>query len=164
MTEKDLMDDIRRNALFAFLLTRAILPKLRKASGPVQMVYIGSFAGEAHLPRLIPYGATKAFLKQLSGALASDERFRATTNVSTMYVIVGSVGSGSHVLAPTFFSPNSETYAKALVDRFGCGQRVIAPYWPHALQFMFVDWMPEALVSMVEMQSMDDEMKRYHKN
>ena len=159
------MDDVRRNALFPFLLTRAVLPQLRKASGPTQMVYIGSYAGESRLPRLIPYGATKAFLKQMSGALASDERFRnPRNNVTTMYVIVGSVASGSHKISPTFFSPSSEVYAKALVDKIGCGKRVISPYLPHALQMFFVRSMPESIVNMVEMQSMEEELKMYHNN
>lgn len=154
--------EFRKNALFAFFLSRAILPKLRAAGGPAEMVFIGSFAGEATLPRLTPYGQSKAFLKHLSGALGMDERYWVPTNVSTLYVIVGSVLSSTHPVAESMWTPSSATYAKALVDKIGCGRRVVAPYLPHALQFWAVAQMPRALSEKTMVQAMEEEVRRYN--
>lgn len=155
-----LLSDIRRNALFPFLLTRALLPKLRRAAGPVELVFCGSLSSAMPTPRVIPYGATKAFLRQLSAALRSDELFRATrpANISTIYMDVGSVVSAIHKVPSSFTSPTSEDYAKHFVHCIGCGRPAIVPYWPHALQMVFVDWVPAWLLRPMLFNEMEGEL------
>lgn len=153
------MNDIRCNQLFPFLLTRAILPKLRRAAGPAQMVYVGSYSSEQPLPRLTPYSSTKAFIKQLSRSLGTDERYWARTNVSTLCVLVGSVVSGSHPKTPSLFTPAAAPYARAMVDKFGCGRELIAPYLLHALQFWSVEIIPKPLLEKTMVQEMEEEIK-----
>ena len=147
---------MRLNFLFPFFLTRAILPKLRMVAGPTQIVFIGSFAGDSYLPRLTPYGASKAFLKQLSHALEFDERVWRPTNVSTMYVTVGSVVSGSHKVVEGLGYPTAEVFAKAMVDKFACGRQVVVPWLVHAIQF----WLVSVLPAIVAERTMAAEIKK----
>ncbi|KAI0684914.1 NAD(P)-binding protein [Cytidiella melzeri] len=158
--EKVLMDDLRRNATFPWMLSRALLPKLRKASGPVELVFVGSLAAELPVPCLNPYGATKAFLQQMSDTIAADERIRKPTNVTTMYLRVGSVVSGSHRVPATLFSPSSELFAKHIVHKIGCGKRSVMVYLPHALQLWSMRLMPDSFILKALADAAEAEVKR----
>ncbi|EKM57279.1 uncharacterized protein PHACADRAFT_254970 [Phanerochaete carnosa HHB-10118-sp] len=159
--ESDLLTDVRRNSLFPLLLTRALLPKLRRASGPVEIAFCGSLSSSLPIPRIIPYGATKAFLRQCSGALQSDELFHATgtPNISTIYLDVGSVASAGHKVSASFATPSSDVFARHLVHCIGCGRASIVPYWPHALQAGMVSMLPASLLLPELFKAMDEELK-----
>lgn len=148
------------------LLTRALLPKLRRVSGPVELVFCGSLAGSIPAPRLIPYGATKAFLEQFSPALRSDELYRASgmPNITTLYLHVGSVVSASHKFPSSFTTPTSEDFAQHFVHCIGCGRSTVAPYWPHAAMSGVVAALPESLLRPVLFKAMDEEMKAAKKD
>ena len=49
----DLVGDVRRNALFPLLLTRALLPQLRRVPGPVEIVFTGSLSSRLQCPRIV---------------------------------------------------------------------------------------------------------------
>lgn len=119
--ESTLFSELRVNAIFPWLLTRALLPKLRTARGPVKVVFVGSGGGELPLPGSIPYGATKAFLRQLSATIDADERFRQPSNVTTCYLLVGGVVSAGHRAKSSLFMPEAEPFAKCLVNKIGSG-------------------------------------------
>ncbi|KAI0684915.1 NAD(P)-binding protein [Cytidiella melzeri] len=160
ISEKVLMDDLRTNATFPWMLSRALLPKLRKASGPVELVFVGSFGAELPLPCYNPYGAAKAFLKQMSALLTADERFRHPTNVTTMYLIVGSVVSGSHRVAESLLSPTAESFAKHVVHKIGCGRRCVFAYVPHAVQLWAVGFLPERILLDAVANGVEAELKQ----
>ncbi|TCD68980.1 hypothetical protein EIP91_009202 [Steccherinum ochraceum] len=84
-SEADLLADLRVNMLFAFYLTRALLPTLRRAA-PAQVLFIGSQGAEIRIPRLYTYAPAKYFLKQLARCLSCDERWWTPTRVSFAYV------------------------------------------------------------------------------
>ena len=157
---EDLLTDIRRNALFPFLFTRALLPKLRRVSGPVEVVYCGSLSSSLPIPRIIPYGATKAFLRQLSASLGADEKFRPAgeANVSTLYMDIGSVATLAHPKAASFTTPNAEVFSKHFVHCIGCGMPSIIPYWPHAILRSLVDVMPQSLLLQTLFKAMEEEI------
>lgn len=113
------------------------------------------------IPRIIPYGATKAFLRQLSGALASDEHFRAARppNVSTIYMDIGSVQSGGHKVASSLMTPPSDTFAKHFVHCIGCGLPSIIPYWWHAVQTASVVALPAGLLRSALFEAMEHEIE-----
>lgn len=161
ISESNLLTDIRRNSLFPLLLTRALLPKLRRASGPVEIAFCGSMSSLLPVPRIIPYGAAKAFLRQLSPALRSDELYRAadTPNISTIYMDVGSVASAGHKVPASFTIPSSDVFARHLVQCIGCGRASIVPYWPHALQAGMVSMLPDSLMLPELFKAMDEEFK-----
>lgn len=158
--ESDLLDDVRRNALFPMLLSRALLPKLRRASGPVELIFCGSLSSSLPIPRIVPYGATKAFLRQLAPALKSDELYRAedTSNVSALYMDVGSVVSASHKHPASWGTPATDIFAQHFVHCIGCGRSAIAPYWPHAVMAGMVAALPESMLLSELFKAMDEEM------
>ena len=136
------------NALFPTLLTRALLPHLRRtaASGPVLVQFTGSIASEIAPPRLPIYAASKGFVKALARGLDNDELFfGAPTGVRVSYLSVGSVRSENHVvpMAQSLRTPSSDTFARALVAQIGTGGRVVTPYWPHAM----IKWATANLMS-----------------
>ncbi|GJE93096.1 NAD(P)-binding protein [Phanerochaete sordida] len=157
----DLLTDIHRNALFPLFLTRALLPKLRRAAGPVEVVFCGSLSSVLPTPRIIPYAASKAFLRQLSDALSSDELYRAPrpSNVSYIYIDVGSVASGGHKITPSLASPSSDTFARHLVHCIGCGRASIVPYWFQALQLGMIRMLPRSVMLPELFKAMDVEFE-----
>ena len=163
VSQNDLLSDLRKNLVFPFLLTHAVLPQLRKASasGPVQVVFIGSYAGEAYIPHLVPYGPSKAFLKHMSGVLNSDERVWSGPNarVSMLYIIVGSVVSSTHKVRETLTDPSAASFAKAMVDKFGCGREIVAPWLVHAFSFWFVGSLPRVLSDKLFADQMVNEVE-----
>jgi 17beta-estradiol 17-dehydrogenase / very-long-chain 3-oxoacyl-CoA reductase len=138
-----------------------LLPKLRRTPGPVELVFTGSLSAQLACPRINPYGATKAFLRQLTGGLASDELFRATRapNVSYLYMEVGSVASAGHVSAQSLGTPSSEDFARHFVKCIGCGRLYIVPYWPHALQLWSMSLIPESAKVAATLKAMESEVQ-----
>ena len=65
------LDDLRRqlevNVIGALAITQAFLPLLRTTSG--RIIFIGSISGRLAVPYIGPYGASKAALRALAGAL-----------------------------------------------------------------------------------------------
>ncbi|EPS95963.1 NAD-binding protein [Fomitopsis schrenkii] len=134
-SQADLMKIVNRNSIFPLYLTHTLLPQLRQSArtGPVLVQFMGSLASEICPPRFAMYAASKSFLKALTRGLDNDERvWGAPTGVRFEYLLTGQVQSNSMRLKPTLDTPTSETYAKAIVARMGCGYRVYCPYWVHA--------------------------------
>ncbi len=147
------------NAIFPWLLTRALLPKLRTARGPVKVVFVGSGSGELPLPGSIPYGPTKAFLRQLSATIDADERFRQPSNVTTTYLLVGGVVSAAHRAEPSLFIPEAEPFAKSLVNKIGSERSVVVPWVWHALQLWAVGFVPESMLRKIAQDGIEEELK-----
>ena len=156
--ESTLLSTLHLNAIFPWLLTRALLPKLRTSHGPVELVFVGSISANLAVPGLIPYGATKAFIQQLSGAIAADEQFRQPTNVTTSYLSVGSVVSSSHRVSESLFSPSTESFAKSVVAKIGCGRSEIVPWAWHAIQFWSAGILPESILKKTVMDAAEHEL------
>jgi 17beta-estradiol 17-dehydrogenase / very-long-chain 3-oxoacyl-CoA reductase len=132
---------VRWNALFPLQLMRTLLPQLRRSPGKVLVMSVGSFAGELPPPRLALYAASKRFVDFLTRGLSMDERYFTPTNVRFMYLIVGQVATNAMKRSVSFMCPDSETFARAVVDRIGCNSRRIAPYVNHAVS----QWAAEVL-------------------
>ncbi|GJE93095.1 NAD(P)-binding protein [Phanerochaete sordida] len=144
----DILGDLRRNALFTLFLTRALLPKLRRAAGPAELVFCGSLSSVLPVPRIVTYGASKAFLRQLSAALGADELYRAprAPNVRTLYMDVGNVATHGHKIAAAFASPSADVYARHFVHCIGCGRDSVVPYWFHAFQLGMMGAVPSSVM------------------
>lgn len=145
---------VRRNALFPFWLTRALLPMLRKVPGPVQVIFIGSVAGEMPLPTYTPYGASKAFVRQLVASVSQDERFRGSSNVSVAYANLSGVITNGYSGPESVFLPTAATFAKSFVARIGCGRRVYFPYIFHAFESWSTLLIPPSILDNLIIQKM----------
>ena len=151
---------MNKNAFFSLLLTRALLPQLRRAaqSGPVHVLFVGSVAGDIAPPRLQLYAASKGFLQALVRGLDNDEaHFGKPTGVRFTYLAVGAVHSDNHEapILPSLTVPTSARFGRAVVESIGCGRRRIAPYYVHAMQSWSVGVMGETLVDMMSAQEME---------
>lgn len=162
--ESTLFSELRLNAIFPWLLTRALLPKLRTARGPVKVVFVGSGSGELPLPGSIPYGPTKAFLRQLSATIDADERFRQPSNVTTSYLLVGGVVSAAHRAEPSLFIPEAEPFAKSLGNKIGSERSVVVPWVWHALQLWAVGFVPESVLRKIAQDGIEEELKMLTKH
>lgn len=132
--QEDLLGEVRVNALFSYFLSRAFLPKFRSTKGPILVIFVGSISAEIRCPRISTYSSSKAFIKQLTRALNSDEKFWTPSNVSFMYWGVGAVITNGLRGTPSFFTPLASTFAKSVIARIGCGHEIVVPYLPHAIQ------------------------------
>ncbi|KAI1786748.1 NAD(P)-binding protein [Ganoderma leucocontextum] len=158
-TEEFIMSAVNKNAFFSLLLTRTLLPQLRRAahSGPVQVVFVGSVACDLAPARLPIYAASKGFLQALTRGLDNDERFFGVpTGVSFTYLAVGAVHSDNHdaPILPSLTVPTSARFGRAVVESIGCGRRRIAPYYMHAMQSWSVGVIGESVVDAMSAQEM----------
>jgi len=71
------MDQVRANSLFSLFLTRAFLPSLRATARvrPTLVVFVGSFADETSMAKIVLYSATKHFNRRVALGLHADERY-----------------------------------------------------------------------------------------
>lgn len=149
MSEEQAAGIVNWNDVFPLLLTRALLPQLRSVAqrGPVLVEFVGSLTRRGATPTLAIYAATKAFLHVLARALDNEERlWGVPSGVRVAYLDVGPVNSAANRLAPSLTTPSSPAFAKALVDKIGCGKRSYAPYYMHALIGAMGDVLPESWV------------------
>ncbi|KAK7678559.1 hypothetical protein QCA50_018431 [Cerrena zonata] len=143
---EDLLGDIRVNALFSFDLTHALLPQLRAAGGPVEVVFVGSQSADIAIPRLSTYAASKSFLYQLTRCLNADETYGSPSQVRFTYWNVGTVITNSLREKPSLFYPLAADFAKNLMGIIGCGREKVTPYAPHAMQQLLVGLLPKSIL------------------
>ncbi len=149
---------MRWNALFPLLLTRVLLPQLRRSAthGPVLVQFVGSLASDISPPRLPIYAASKRFLEALVRGLDNDEQnFEQPTGVRFTYLAVGPVHTASMPpQRPGLNTPTSEQFARAIVQRTGCGRRRVAPYAMHAVSTFVVGGLGDRTVDYYTAQEM----------
>ncbi|RDX44023.1 NAD-P-binding protein [Lentinus brumalis] len=159
-TTENVQGLVNMNALFPLFLNRALLPHLRRnaKSGPVLVHFVGSVAGDIAPPRLAVYAATKGFLESLTRGLDNDEMFfDGPTGVRYTYLAVAAVHSDNHEapIATSVTTPTTETFAKCIIKRTGCGRRRVAPYWVHAvMQYFIHDVMSDGMIDQAGAEEM----------
>ena len=136
-TEEEHLIQVRHNAIFPTLLTRAFISSLRDTARtrPVLVAFMGSTSDEMVIPRIPLYIASKAYIRKLVPSLHADERFdtQDESAISFMHVHLGTVRSSLIVAPVNFWRPSSEVFAKKLVGTFGCGRQYVIPYIGHAI-------------------------------
>ncbi|KAF9790488.1 NAD(P)-binding protein [Thelephora terrestris] len=164
-TEEEHLIQVRTNAIFPTLLTRAFLSSLRATARerPVLVAFMGSTSDETAMPRIPLYTASKAYVRQLAPSLHADERFEIDPNgghdrnidgaIEFTLVHLGSVRSGLIVAPVNFWRPSSEEFAKKLVGTFGCGRRYVVPYFGHAVALKMRRSWPEWYVEREVLKS-----------
>jgi len=163
-TEEEHMNQVRANSLFSLFLTRAFLPSLRATarSRPTLVVFVGSFADETSMAKIVLYSATKHFDRRVALGLHADERYDTPDDkaISFMYIHLGPVHSQMDREPPNFFRAGAEHFAEKLVGTFGCGRRVVVPYLGHyVVRFIFTS-IPEFLVASVMRGSAREAVER----
>lgn len=151
MDEEYITSVLNINARFPYFITRAFLPSLRRNSqdGPVEVVFVGSMSGDVAVPFVSPYAGSKALTKRISHILHAEERIWSKSNLSFTYANVGEVQSGSLRVETSFARPNSDDYARHLVQSFGSGRKMVIPHPVHHILYAIVTGMPETLCDYI---------------
>ena len=150
-TENEIDETILLNTAFPAQLTRSLLPFMKKKS---LILNVSSYAGIIPPPYLAVYAGTKAFNNAFSKSLS-----RELPDKEVISLITGSVHSNANNKPVTMMRPASETYARAVLGIVGCGRKSIMPYFPQALQTIFMTILPEWLIDVVIKSAMLKEME-----
>lgn len=150
-TENEIDETILLNTAFPAQLTRSLLPFMKKKS---LILNVSSYAGIIPPPYLAVYAGTKAFNNAFSKSLS-----RELPDKEVISLITGSVHSNANNKPVTMMRPASETYARAVLGIVGCGRKSIMPYFPQALQTIFMTILPEWMIDVVIKSAMLKEME-----
>ncbi|KAL8697387.1 MAG: hypothetical protein Q9224_002344 [Gallowayella concinna] len=144
---------INLNLSFPTQLTRSLLPFFAKITGPKLILNIGSLAAVGS-PYAAVYGAAKAFNHSWSKGLQAELQAEGR-DFEVLGIIVGAVTDVSHRKeAASLLTPNSQTMAKALLQKVGCGRVEVVGYWRHAVQLFLLGWLPDELLSPLKARIM----------
>ncbi|KIJ38439.1 hypothetical protein M422DRAFT_49977 [Sphaerobolus stellatus SS14] len=125
--------------LYSLSKSSTLLAQLRRAKGPALVINVGSYAGKTLSPRLALYASSKSFVETLGWTLPIDKEYYTPTNVDFMYLVVGEVSTNTVRKKSTLIRPDTDTFARSVIDRIGCGRRQIVPYSFHAMSHWFME-------------------------
>lgn len=149
----DIVDkQISMNLRFPTLLTKTLFPIL-KANKPSLIINVGSYAGETCGPWLSIYSPSKAFNHAFSMTLTSEMR-ASKTDIEVLGVLVAQVLSASNFDQPSFAVLTSEECARDILNRVGCGKRLVTASWRHCVAAEGIKWLPKEFVEWLLIQMM----------
>lgn len=140
---------INLNAVFPLVLISKLLPQLLRNDGPSLVINIGSIS-DIGAPGLSAYGPCKAFLNSVTVGIARELQMMSSagtdSKVEILGIRVGEVcGTVYDKAEPSLFHPSATTMAKACLARVGCGRKLVVGYFPHAVQSLLLDLLPDNL-------------------
>ncbi|TQV98853.1 hypothetical protein V2A60_007450 [Cordyceps javanica] len=160
-SEARITGNVSLNALFPLHLTRALLPTLRRNS-PSLVLNVSSLADNG-LPLLVSYCASKRFLLTMTEAVVREMKLLGRGgDVELLGIRVGKTTNTAYFTEkPSFFTPDSQTMARAALEKAGYGHGVVVGYWAHALQHILIKSMPlwvkdRAFIAAVQMEAAND--------
>lgn len=146
------------NARFPVQLTRALLPRLLK-SQPALLLNISSGAASFPMPFLPVYSATKAFGGACSMSMARTLRSQGHDVLAQDFITGKVCGTSHNKNTGSLFEPNGDVFARACLNRVGCGKMSMAPYWPQALQMWFMSLLPDGMATSALISAIEGEKK-----
>ncbi|KAI1405144.1 NAD(P)-binding protein [Hypoxylon fuscum] len=141
-TEVKLTENVSLNALFPLHLTRTLLPALIQ-NGPSLLINVSAMADQG-LPLLASYSASKQFLMTLTSTLRLEMMLEGRADdVEILGIRTGRVtGVDGYKEPPSFFVPDTKTFAKATLAHAGHRRGMVIAYWTHMLQDLMGSLMP----------------------
>ncbi|CAH8497693.1 unnamed protein product [Dicrocoelium dendriticum] len=128
------------NCLSAASLTHIVLPRLVAQNSGSAVINVSSFSGCTPLPYLTLYGATKAFVRQLSCSLEFELRGKniIVQTLAPMYVATSMVRDkrGTFIISP-------RQCAKSSLDMLGV-ETLCMGHIIHALQIFYFSLVPQS--------------------
>ncbi|KAI0376642.1 NAD(P)-binding protein [Hypomontagnella monticulosa] len=152
--EVKLTENVSLNALFPLHLIRTLLPTLIQ-NGPSLLINVSSMADQG-LPFLASYSASKQFLMTLTSTLRLEVMLEGRADdVEILGVRTGRVtGVTDYKEPPSFFVPDTKTFAKATLAHAGHGRGLVVGYWTHMLQDLMASLMPPWVADRVRISFM----------
>jgi 17beta-estradiol 17-dehydrogenase / very-long-chain 3-oxoacyl-CoA reductase len=155
----DIEGFISINIRFTVHITRSVIPLLTARGMPGLIINIGSMAQEG-LPWLTVYSGAKAFVKSWSAALAREMKAEKR-NVEVLGIVPVSVTNVSfRKEVPTLALPDARVFARAGLQKVGCGRNVVAGYWMHGIMEEVMSWLPESLLLNTMIDSIKAEAEK----
>jgi 17beta-estradiol 17-dehydrogenase / very-long-chain 3-oxoacyl-CoA reductase len=143
-TAKDIEGMIDMNIRFTAHLTRCVIPLLTRNQQPGLIVNTGSMA-EIGLPWLSMYSGAKAFISTWSTSLARELKADKKDLEVLTIVPVTVTDVSFRKEPPSLAQPDIRTFARASLQKVGCGRNVVTGYWVHGLMATIVDSLPESV-------------------
>ncbi|KAK2733942.1 hypothetical protein FQN57_001925 [Myotisia sp. PD_48] len=140
---------INVNVGFMTQLTRILIPFLDHSGDennnrqPSLILNMASLAAQGS-PYVTVYTATKAFAETFTKSLEMEMQVEQK-HIDVRALLVGEVGSGSHVVDETFLTPSAANYASAAMKRLGSGEVVTAGCLGHWLAASMVAIIPRSV-------------------
>lgn len=153
--------EIALNLRFPTLLTKTLLPVL-KSNKPSLIINVGSYAGDYCGPWLSIYASSKAFNHAFSMVLTSEMR-ASNTDIEVLGTLVAQVLSASNFDRPSFAVLTSEECARDILNRVGCGKRLVTASWRHCVAGEGLKWLPNEFVDWILIQIMTQRRKNEEK-
>jgi 17beta-estradiol 17-dehydrogenase / very-long-chain 3-oxoacyl-CoA reductase len=149
---------INVNARFPAQFTRAILPLLLSHGGPALILNMGSMA-DFGFPYMSMYSASKKFDMVFSSALKEEMR-KEGKNVEVLGITCADVVGTTHDKnKSSLLRPDSRTYARAALNRVGCGEAVVCGWWVHGVMWWFGALLPQWVFN-----NLSKPMEKYHRD
>lgn len=128
-------------------MTRIVLPGMvEKKKGAI--VNIGSVAGVSNSPLLAQYGAAKSYVAMFSRALNVElSKFNIHVQCQVPLFVATKLAKIKHT---SLFVPSPAGYARAAVAAIGY-EKVVSPFWTHALQLWLLTSLPESIGAAITM-------------
>jgi len=150
---------INLNARFPAQFTRAVVPLLLSHGGPALILTMGSMS-EFGMPYLSIYSASKCFDMSFSRAVRR-EMMAEGRNVEVLGIMTGEVTGVRHDRSKgSLMRPDSKLFAKAALDKVGCGEDVIAAWWLQGIVYAVVSMMPLSLLDKSLATGVREDMDR----
>ncbi|KAH7104896.1 hypothetical protein BKA62DRAFT_691028 [Auriculariales sp. MPI-PUGE-AT-0066] len=166
---------------FATQLTRILIPVM--CDHPSLILNISGLTAAYPCPLLAVHSGGKAYIRAWSRALSLELRMppeendhqdvdsesptSSTTNpkaqnkltptrnlIEVLAIDVHNVASNSNHSSPSFFTPDSETMARAIIGVVGCGRLEVTAYWRAELMSKTLSLLPRSMVDNMLVQEM----------
>lgn len=150
------------NVTFATTITQALLPYLIH-NKPSLIINIGSASAIVPFPYLAMYAASKAFNMYWNDSLNAEMALEGT-QVEVLGIVTGKVlNSTSKDTPPSLFVPSSRDFARATLQKVGCGLPNVNAFWAHDLQIAAINvmptWLQRKILASVSAREMAEELK-----
>jgi 17beta-estradiol 17-dehydrogenase / very-long-chain 3-oxoacyl-CoA reductase len=154
-------DMLAMNVGFPTQLTTALLPSLIKHQ-PSLIMTLGSMADYGN-PWISMYSGSKAFLMSWCRALAREMQLEGR-DIEVLGILTGEVTDCAHNKRPaTLIMPDARTYARAVIDKVGCGKMVVNGYWVQGILKALVDRLPAPIVTSMLIDAMRRQKRQHEK-
>lgn len=136
---------IDMNASFPAAITHALLPMLER-NQPALILNTGSIVAMLPPPYLGIYSASKSFVMNWNESLWQEMKAEKL-DIEVLAVWVGRVinAATKDRFKPTLWSCDGRTLARGALHKVGCGRPAAWAYWPHEVQVLPMQLMPESL-------------------
>ncbi|CEO59480.1 hypothetical protein PMG11_04155 [Penicillium brasilianum] len=162
LTFSEVNETIDKNARFMTQITRVLLPLLSEGPGRTGLVMNVSSLSQWGLPYISVYSATKGFVDSFTRALEA-ECNAEKRGVEVMALRVGQVKTAGYDIDSNLFVPSPQPFAKAALDRVGCGEVIVWAYFWHWLQGISFEILPRwilmraTVAKMLEIKKNEEE-------